>query len=121
VEDFKLFLLEFYLFISSWKHVVPLADGRPPVRDARRQHIKVVSLDWLEDSLLSSSRRPKPEKEYEVGNEQLGLRSVTELHQWDIISKKEREKKQAIEASNDNAIKEARVLHSPWGARHFLS
>jgi hypothetical protein len=36
------------------------------VRDARRQGVKVVSLDWLEDSLLSSSRRPKREKEYEV-------------------------------------------------------
>jgi hypothetical protein len=61
----------FLSFYIELKNVVPLADGRPPVRDARRQHIKVVSLDWLEDSLLSSSRRPKPEKEYEVGSEQL--------------------------------------------------
>jgi hypothetical protein len=37
-----------------------------PVRDARRQRIKIVSLDWLEDSLLSSTRKPKREKEYEV-------------------------------------------------------
>lgn len=43
-----------------------------PVRAARRQRIKIVSLDWLEDSLLSPSRRPKPEKEYEVGCNHIG-------------------------------------------------
>jgi BRCA1 C Terminus (BRCT) domain len=38
------------------------------VKAARRQGVKIVTLDWLEDSLLSSkNRRPKPEEEYEVG------------------------------------------------------
>lgn len=44
-----------------------LADPDSPVKNARRQRIKIVSLDWLEDSLLSSNRRPRREKEYEVG------------------------------------------------------
>ncbi|KAF7502874.1 hypothetical protein GJ744_004969 [Endocarpon pusillum] len=61
------------------------------VRDARRQHVKVISLDWLEDSLLSSSRRPKPEKEYE----------------WETIKRRQHEKEQAIQIKKDNAIKEA--------------
>jgi hypothetical protein len=55
-----------------------------PVQAARRQkNTKVVTFDWLEDSLLSSTRRPKDTKSYE----------------WDRISakKKMKEEKQAVE------------------------
>jgi hypothetical protein len=49
-------------FISSeqaWKKYLPI------VREARRQKkTKIVSLDWLEDSLLSKNCRPKDTKPY---------------------------------------------------------
>ena len=39
------------------------------VREAERlRTIKIVSYDWLEDSLLSKNRRPKPETEYLLAN-----------------------------------------------------
>ena len=49
-------------FISSehaWKKYLPI------VREARRQKkTRIVSLDWLEDSLLSKNRRPKDTTPY---------------------------------------------------------
>ncbi|PWY94837.1 hypothetical protein BO94DRAFT_572371 [Aspergillus sclerotioniger CBS 115572] len=40
-------------------------DNVEAVRKAKRsRNIKIVSFDWLEDSLLSKNRRPKREKEY---------------------------------------------------------
>lgn len=39
------------------------------VREAKRlRTIKIVSFDWLEDSLLSKNRRPKRETEYLLAN-----------------------------------------------------
>ena len=80
------------------------------VRDARRQRIKIVSLDWLEDSLLSSTRRPKGEKAYEVGLHRVMSQRNAESTQWETISNRQREQQNVAQVNKDNAIKEASML-----------
>ena len=62
------------------------------VREAKRlRTIKIVSYDWLEDSLLSKNRRPKRETEYLLVNI-LKSENKKRGKERDKIRKKEKEK-----------------------------
>ncbi|PYI06891.1 hypothetical protein BO78DRAFT_444784 [Aspergillus sclerotiicarbonarius CBS 121057] len=108
------------------------------VRKAKRfKNIKIVSFDWLEDSLLSKNRRPKREKEYlwenilrderkrnkKKGNDKAGQRQNGEDRKKRAGKPKNedpfRKKRRGVKAGTA-VYKEARVTYSATLARFML-